>query len=52
MNDYVKKEWGLTALEESERRAIEGGWVEPTITNPGTEMDKTIIKVVTILWNV
>ena len=53
MNNFIKTEWGLVALEKCAQRAIEGGYVEPSITNPPSptsEPEKGYIKIITVLW--
>jgi len=51
MKNDVKKAWGLTALQECERQAIEGGYVEPTISNSDYERPKVIAAPIIIFWN-
>ena len=54
MNNYMKTEWSLTALKECEKKDIDGGYVEPNITQTGensnAEPSKEYIKIVTVLW--
>ncbi|MCL1973717.1 MAG: hypothetical protein FWG54_02735 [Bacteroidetes bacterium] len=51
MNDYVKNEWGLSALEESAQKAIDGGYVQPTPSNvPGYDPGPTIIEITILFW--
>jgi|GEM_PF-2186198 len=54
MNDFVKNEWGLTAVNSCEWQVIEGGYVEPSISDMNIPQNQeTIIErlqKIFILW--